>query len=309
MKRSNEYLRPDLLAQITGIGLRANRAVEGSITGLHSSPLHGLSPEFADYSEYTAGDDIKNLDWRTYARSNRFYIKRFEDESNLRATLVVDGSNSMRYGSGDLTKYDCAATVAVSLAGLLLKQRDSVGLVIDNTQERVESRPQATQSQLSKIIDMLESTAPDGQTDLGSCLAMLADRIKGRGLVILISDLLTPLETLYEALGKLKYGGHEIILFHVLDRDEIELPFNDSVQFRDIEGDEEIFAEPWAFRKAYREAMQTFLDDVRGRCLFCGIDYLLLTTGDDLGHRLSNFLHVRLRRGTVKHQGKMASLS
>ena len=306
MKKSKVYLRPELIAQITGLGLRANRVIEGSIAGLHRSPLHGLSPEFTEYREYTAGDDLKNLDWRAFARSERFYIKRFEDESNLRAYLVLDTSKSMSYGRAELTKYDYAATLTVSLAALLLKQRDSVALALCDTHGRIEIRSKATQSQLTKIVDLLESNPLGGETDLGKGLSTLADQIKHRSMIILISDLLTPLDDLYSALSKLQYAGHEILIFHILDPDELEFPFNDSVLFHDIEGKEEIFAEPWAFRKAYQEAMNAFLTEVQNRCQFGGVDYLFLSTSDPLGNRLSHFLHVRQRRGAVKHSGKLA---
>jgi len=306
MPESNAFLRPEILARINSLGLRALRVAEGTISGLHRSPLHGLSPEFADYREYTFGDDLKNLDWRAYARSDRFYIKRFEDESNLTATVVLDASASMRYGRGAMTKFIYAATLAASLSALLLKQRDSVGLLTCDTAGQREVRPKSTQTQLVKIIDALEETKPNGQTEIGTVLSSVADQLKRRGMIILISDLLTPQETLNRALGKLQFKGHEVLIFHILDPDELELPFKDSVIFRDIEGDEEVFAEPWAFRKAYAQAMQVFLSEVQGRCRYCGIDYLQLTTDQNLGEALSHFLHRRLRRARVKHNGRMS---
>src|SRR5580693_9743461 len=159
-------LDPVILARITSLGLRAQRVVEGSISGLHRSPLHGVSVEFADYREYSPGDDLKRLDWRAYARSNRFQIKRYEEESNLRATILLDASASMRYGRGAMTKFDYAATLAASLAALLVRQRDAVGLVVFDQEERAWLRPAATQSQLSKIIDVIEKTKPDRTTEL-----------------------------------------------------------------------------------------------------------------------------------------------
>lgn len=308
MPASNAYLKPELIARIAAVGLRATGVVEGTITGLHRSPLHGLSPEFADYRDYTPGDDLKHLDWRAYARSDRFYIKRFEEESNLRAWLVVDASASMGYGERGRTKYDVAATVAASMAALCVKQRDAVGLVTFDTEGRSELRPGATQLQLAKIAELLEGITPAGDTDLGPVLASLADRIPRRGVVVLLSDLFTPLESVYDALGKLQYAGHEVLVFHVLDRDEMELPFRTSVIFRDIEGEEELYAEPWAFRRAYQRAMQQFVDEVRSRCQYCGIDYLQIVTDEDLGLKLSHYLHQRLNRGPMKHRGRMASL-
>ncbi len=308
MAESKEYLKPEVLARIVRLGLRAERVVEGTISGLHRSPLHGVSVEFADYREYTPGDDLKRLDWRAYARSNRFYIKNYEEESNLRATLLLDASASMRYGRGAMTKFDYAATLAASLAALCVKQRDAVGLVLADEAERAFLRPAATQAQLAKILDVLERAKPDRQTELGSIMSQVCDKIRGRGLVIVISDLLLDLDKFYSSLGRLQHQGHAVLVFQILDPEEIELPFKDSVLFKDIEGAEELFAEPWAFRKAYRLAMEQFIDEVAQRCRFCGIDHLLMRTDQDLGLGLSHYLHGRQQRiGAAKHAGKMAS--
>ncbi|HEV3415516.1 MAG TPA: DUF58 domain-containing protein [Pirellulales bacterium] len=299
MSESATYLKPEILARIVPLGLRAQRVVEGTMSGLHRSPLHGMSVEFADYREYTPGDDLKRLDWRAYARSNRYYIKRYEEETNFRATLLLDASASMRYGraaargEGGFTKFDYAATLAASLAMLCVKQRDAVGLALFDNAERSWLRPSAAQSQMIKILDMLESARPDRTTDLGLVLNKVAAQINARGLVIVISDLLCDLDALYQGLGRVQHQGHDILIFHVLDKEEIDLPFNDSVLFRDIEGSEEIFAEPWAFRQAYKRAMEEFIDDVGNRCRAAGIDYTLLTTSDDLGQGMARYLHQR----------------
>ena len=304
------YLVPEILARIARLGLRARRLVEGSISGLHRSPLHGVSVEFADYREYAPGDDLKRLDWRAYARSQRYVVKRFEEESNLRATIVLDASRSMTYGRRGTTKFQYAATLAASLAALCVKQRDAVGLAIVDESQRVWLRPAATQAQLSKILDALARATPDRQTELGNVIHRVADQIRARGLVILISDLLTDLDRLYDGLGRSQHQGHEILVFQVLDRDEIELPFDDSVLFRDIEGTlradgkiDELQAEPWAFRKAYRAAMRAFIDDVARRCRSAAIDHLLLTTDTDLGYALSTYLHGRQRGGANPARG------
>jgi uncharacterized protein (DUF58 family) len=299
MSESATYLKPEILARIVPLGLRAQRVVEGTMSGLHRSPLHGMSVEFADYREYTPGDDLKRLDWRAYARSNRYYIKRYEEETNFRATLLLDASASMQYGRAvargepGFTKFGYAATLAASLAVLCVKQRDAVGLALFDNSERTWLRPSAAQSQLVKIIDTLESAKPERTTDLGVVLNKVAAQINARGLVIVVSDLLCDLDKLYQGLGRLQHQGHDILIFHVLDKEEIELPFNDSVLFRDIEGTEEIFAEPWAFRQAYKRAMEEFIADVGNRCRAAGIDYTLLTTTDDLGEGLSRYLHKR----------------
>jgi uncharacterized protein (DUF58 family) len=305
----SEYLKPDVIARLSAVGLFSNRVVDGTISGLHKSPLQGLSPEFTDYREYTFGDDLKNLDWRAYARSDRFYIKRFEEESNLRAWIILDASASMNYGRSGIRKFDYAATLAASLAALLIRQRDAVGLTMATAEGRSELRPSAVRSQLAKIIDVLESVEVAGKTDLGGVLSETADRMKRRGMVLIISDLFTPQASLYEALGRLQYSGHEILLFHVLDRDEIEMPFEDSVMFRDIEGDEEIFANPRAFRRAYQSAIAEFLGEIENRCLFCGIDYFRLMTEDDPGETLAQRFHERTLRGPARHVGRMSGKS
>jgi uncharacterized protein (DUF58 family) len=306
------YLDPKILARIVPLGLRAQRIVEGSISGLHRSPLHGVSVEFSNYREYAPGDDLKRLDWRAYARSNRFHIKLYEEESDLRATLLLDASRSMRYGRGAMTKFNYAATLAASLAALLVKQRDAVGLAVFDDAERVWLRPAATQAQLAKIMETLESAQPDRPAELHVAMNKVASQIKRRGVVIIISDLLTDLDLFYDGLSRLRHEGHEILIFQVLDADEIELPFQDSVLFRDIEGGaqaEQLFAEPWAFRKAYKAAMEQFIAEIKSRCHNTGIDHLLLRTNDDLGTALSHYLHGRRARGATIAAGKTSSAS
>jgi uncharacterized protein (DUF58 family) len=294
------------------LGFRAQRIVEGSISGLHRSPLHGVSVEFANYREYTPGDDLKRLDWRAYARSNRFHIKQYEEESDLRATIILDASASMRYGRETMTKFDYAATLAASLATLLVRQRDAVGLAVFDEAERTWLRPAATHAQLAKIIDILEKTKPDRRTDVASVMNKVVGQIKRRGVVIIVSDLLTDLDAFYQSLGRLQYQGHEILIFQILDSDEIDLPFQDSVLFRDIEPaaqPEELFAEPWGFRKAYKAAMEQFIGEVKSRCQYAGIDHLMLRTRDDLGAALSFYLHSRATRAGRSRAGKLSSPS
>jgi uncharacterized protein (DUF58 family) len=293
MPETSKYLDPAVLSRIHNLGLRAQRVVEGTISGLHRSPLHGVSVEFASYREYAPGDDLRRLDWRAYARSNRHFVKQYEEESNLRATVLLDASASMKYGNGPMTKFDYAATVAASLASLCVEQRDAVALAVFDASERVFLRPAATQAQLAKIIDVLDRAKPERESDLGGVLSQVCDKIKNRGVVIVISDLLVDLDGFYKSLGRLQHNGHEVLVFQVLDDEEIELPFGDSVLFKDIEGTEQLFAEPWAFRKAYQAAMEEFIAETGRRCRSAGIDHLLLKTSDDLGLALSHYLHSR----------------
>jgi len=303
------YFNPDIIGRIARIGFKAGQPVEGGIAGQHRSPLHGLSSEFADYRTYTPGDDLKHLDWRAYARSDRFYIKRFEEESNLRCWLIVDDSASMNYGPEGKRKFDVAATAAVSLAAVLLKQRDAVGLATAGTSIREELRPSGAMSQLTKLDDTLSKVKCTGETDIGRVVSEIADKIPRRGLVVIATDLFTDLDKLYESLGRLQYGGHAIALLHILHRDELEMPFNDSVIFKDIEGSEELFAEPWSFRSAYQAVVNKFCDDVRERCQYCGIDYIRMLTEEDLGVVLAGYLADRAHRGPAKHKGRMGATS
>lgn len=295
---TKRYLNPEILARISRLGFKARRVVEGSISGQHRSPMHGVSVEFADYREYAPGDDLKRIDWRAYARSNRFQIKRYEEESNLRCTILVDASRSMSYQPKEASrpsKYAYAATIATSLAALLVQQRDAVGMAIFDSGERLFMRSAATQAQLARIIDVLEKTMPERTTELGSVMMKVCDQIRSRGVVLILSDLLTDLDAFYKAIGRYQYAGHEMIVMHILDPDEIDMPFNDSVLFKDIEGDEELHAEPWAFRKAYKKAMEDFVADVGRRCRFANVDHVLMRTDEDLGLALSHYLHGRLR--------------
>lgn len=304
MATSPKFSDPEVLARIAGLTLRARQVVEGTISGLHRSPFHGFNVEFAEYREYSPGDDLRRLDWRVLGRTDRFYVKQYEEESNLRATLVLDCSASMGYGSGPLNKFHYAAVAAASLATLLVEQQDPVGLALFDRDAREILPPAATQAQLARIIGRLEAAQPNRDTNLGSVLQSLSEQSKQRGLTIILSDLLTDLASFQDGLERLQYRGHEILVLHVLDPDELTLPFNDLILFRDIEGTEELVAEPWAFRKAYQAAMQQFLDEVRGECGNRGIDYLLLRTDQPLADALSHYLHARERLKQRTRRGR-----
>ena len=301
MGKSPKYSDPEVLARVADLMLRSRQVVEGSISGLHRSPFHGSNVEFAEYREYSPGDDLRRLDWRALGRSDRYYIKQYEEESNLRATLVVDASASMRYGSGGMTKFDYGATVAGALATLLIGQQDPVGLALFDREAHPFLPPAATQAHLAQIIGRLENARPDRETQLGPILRSLADQVRQRGMVIVISDLLTDLDTFYDGLARLQHRGHEVLVVQILDKDELELPFKDLVLFRDIEGSEELFAEPWVFRKAYCAAMQTFLGEVRSACGERNIDHVLIRTDEDLGAAISFYLHARERSDHLRH--------
>lgn len=298
-------LDPKLTAAVAAVGFTVRRPMEGPISGHHRSPLHGLSPEFVDYRSYTPGDDLKNLDWKAHARSDRYYIKRYEEESNLRAFLIVDDSASMAYqptgrsqsrSPGQrLTKFEIATQISVALASCLLKQRDAVGLLTASQDVRIELRPSTSSSQLTQMVDKLSTRECSDQTNLLAAMSAAVDQLPRRAVVIVLSDFLTDLDGLEQLLGKFRFAGHELIACQVLDCDEVDLPFEDSVIFKDIEGDDELYAEPWAFRKAYSEAMQQYRDDIKARIQAAGYQFWPVITDDNLPKLIPRYLFERRR--------------
>jgi uncharacterized protein (DUF58 family) len=304
---SRKYSDPDAIAQISDLMLRSRRLVEGAISGQHRSPFHGFNVEFAEYREYTPGDDLRRLDWRVFARSDRHYIKQYEEESNVRVTFIVDASNSMNYRASatPLSKFDYGATLVVSLAMMLVRQQDPVGFVLFDEAATTILPPAATQAQLMVMSDLLQKCQPSRKTELGGLLRSLCDRLRRRNMIIIVSDLFTDLESVWDGLNRLRFLGHEVLVMQVLDRDELELPFDGPTVFHDIEGTDELFAEPWAFRKSYQKAMTEFLTDVARECGNRGYDHVKFLTDEPLGSSLSYFLHMRqemaraaIRQGT-----------
>src|SRR3954453_14858313 len=304
---SRKYSDPEVIARIADLSLRANRLVEGAISGMHRSPFHGFNIEFAEYREYTPGDDLRRLDWRVYARSDRHYIKQYEDESNVRVTFVVDASASMNYrGAGAaMSKFDYAATLVVALAMLLARQQDPVGLVLFDEKAGTILPPSATQGQVMILADLLGRCTPTRKTELGGLLRTLTDQLRRRSVLVIVSDLFTDLDSVYDGLNRLRFLGHDVLVLQVLDRDEVEFPFDGPTLFRDIEGDEEVFAEPWAFRNSYRQAMRTFLDEVRREWGSRGYAHVRFFTDEPLGAALSSFLHGRQEAGRPAAQGRV----
>ena len=307
MPPSRTYSDPDAIAQISDLMLRSRRLVEGAISGQHRSPFHGFNIEFASYREYTPGDDLRRLDWRVFARSDRHYVKLYEEESNVRVTFVVDASASMNYrGSSPLSKFDYAATLVVSLAMLLTRQQDPVGMVLFDDASRSNLPPNATQGQVIVMAGLLERCKPSRTTELGGLLRSLTGQLRRRSILVVVSDLFTDLDAFYDGLNRLRFQGHEVLVMQVLDRDEVELPFDGPTIFRDIEGEEELFAEPWAFRRSYQQAMAEFLDGVRRECGGRGYDHVRFLTDEPLGASLSSFLHARQESERSVRQGGQA---
>ena len=278
---------------LRNLELRARLVVEGFWNGLHRSPYHGFSAEFTEYRQYSPGDDPRYLDWRVYARSDRYFIKKFEDETNLRCHLLFDRSRSMSYGSTGYTKGQYAATLAATLAHFLHSQGDAVGLVAfdDQVREYLPARHRA--GHLRHLMLALEKPAEGRATQLSEPLSRFAALVRKRGLVIYISDFLAPLERLETGLATLTAGGQEVTVFQVLDPRELTLELGDAAQFEDMESGQRVYLDPATARSDYRSRMEAHCAAVRTACQHHGIGYHRLSTVDPLELALFEFLQER----------------
>ena len=280
-------LDPRTLAQLKGLAVRARRVVDGVLQGTHRSPHHGSSVEFAEHKEYSPGDEIRHLDWRAYGRLDRYYIKKFEHESNLRAWFALDTSGSMAYGAeGGMSKMEYASLVAASLALLLLRQQDAVGMLTfaDEVHTLIPARGRL--GQLRRVCEALEAVRPARGTRLDVGLARIGEQAKKRGLIYVLSDFFGPHDDAFRILRQLVSRGHQVTVFHVLDGDELTFPFEALTLFEGMETDMRLLAEPGLVRQAYLGRMGEHLDTVRRRCLEGRITYVLA----DTRHRLDRLL-------------------
>lgn len=291
------FLDPATLMRIRNLELRARLVVEGFLSGMHRSPYHGFSVEFTEYRQYTPGDDPRYLDWKLFARSDRYYLKRFEDETNLRCYLLVDLSRSMGYGSLAYDKASYAKTAAATIAYFLSQQRDGVGLVtFDNVlHDYLPARHRP--GHLHRIFVALER-APAGQaTDIAVPLEQIARTARKRGMVVLLSDLLAPTEMLETRLGYLRSQGHEVVILRVLDPAELTFPFHEPTMFKDVETGRELYVDPDGIRDRYREKFAAHAATLREICSRLGVDLYDLPTDQPLEHALFDLLNSRMRRG------------
>jgi len=276
--------------------LRARFVVEGFITGLHKSPYHGFSVEFTEHRPYMPGDEIKHIDWKAYGKTDRFYIKQFEEETNLKSYLILDASRSMEYASkGNLKKFEYASYVAAALSFLMIEQRDAVGLTVFDEGIRVSLPPRATRSYLREILKELESARPANKTGTSKSLHRIAEQIKRRGLVIVLSDLFDSPESVMTALKHFRHKGHEVVVMQILDPLERSFAFESDAIFKDLETHEEVMTQPWHIQKAYQQSMQEFLGYYQRQCRDNNIDYVLLDTSTPFDKALFEYLNKRKR--------------
>ncbi len=290
------YLDARVLSNLKGLELKARLIVEGFVTGLHESPYKGSSAEFAEHREYAPGDDIRFLDWKVFGRSDRFYVKEFEEETNLKAYVALDTSRSMEYASGGVSKLEYGRYVAASLAWLMTQQQDAAALILWDTELRRFLPPQNSTAHLRNILRALEEAEPGGDTDMGRMLTEMAERIRQKSLLILVSDFLDDIARIETGLKRLAHKGHDVILFHVLDNDEIEFPLDRMTLFEGLEGPGRLLADPRALREAYLAELRTFQKQLRATCFAGRMDYVILNTSAGLDVALSSYVASRARR-------------
>jgi uncharacterized protein (DUF58 family) len=294
IRDSRRFLQPETIARISRLEIVARNVVEGFLSGGHRSPYFGQSVEFAQHREYVPGDDIRRVDWKLWSKTDRYYLKQYEEETNLRTTLVVDVSESMQFGTDGLTKYEYACRIAASLAYLLLKQSDAVGLVTFDEAVRQRIEQSSKLNHLTAILAGLDAARPRAKTGLSDVLARVADLYARRGLMVLISDLLVDRPGLFKGLKLLRTRGHDVMVFHVLDDAELDFPYSGTTKFEGLEAAGDILCDPRALRDGYLQALHAYLDEVRRFCAQSLIDYQTIRTSEHLSAVLAHYVTHRV---------------
>jgi uncharacterized protein (DUF58 family) len=297
---SKRSLRPEVIKRIARLEIRARHIVEGLLSGMHRSPYFGQSVEFLQHRQYVPGDDLRRVDWKVWAKQDRLYVKQYEEDTDLRCCLLVDTSGSMEYGSGPLTKCDYAVTAAAALAYLLLRQQDAVGCAVFDERIRQTVPLRTSTSHLTTIVRTLEPREPREKTQLHNVLARVAETYPRRGMMVLFSDLLVDPEDALRGLRLLRQLGHDVLVLHIMDDDELDFPFARPARFEGLETDDHLTCNPRALREGYLAALDRFLATVRHGCARDNIDYALIRTSMPLDAALHEFLNHRQRRRVRK---------
>lgn len=298
MPTVEKYLKPDVIRQIARLDLRAQFIVKGFFQGLHASPYHGFSVEFSEHRKYTPGDNPQDIDWLVYAKTDKYYIKKFEAETNITGYLVMDLSQSMGYTyRQDLTKFDYGICLAAALAYLMVHQQDPVGLVTFDTKIRASVPPKSKRTQIGTLLSTLAKLRPTGETDISASLTQLDAMLKHRSLVMLFSDLLAEPQPAIQSLRRLRHGGHDVILFHILDEAEVRFPFEGVAEFEDPETQEALDpVDATGIREDYLAEVADFRETFRRECFQSGVDYVPLDTSMQFDRALVEYLVMRRAR-------------
>jgi uncharacterized protein (DUF58 family) len=294
---TEKYLRPEVIRQVSRLDLRAKFIVEGFLQGLHASPFQGFSVEFSEHRKYVPGDDLKDLDWNVFAKTDKYYLKKFHAETNVTGYLVMDLSASMAYTyRQELTKFEYGICLAAALGYLMIHQQDPVGLVTFDTKIQAALPPKSKRTQLGTILAILANLKPAGQTDVAGCLHQLAAMIRHKSLIMLFSDLLTDPEPVLQSLHHLRHRGNEIILFHILDEAETHFPFDGIIEFEDVEGPQKLTVDAQHMRSDYLQSLGEFQNYYREECAKANIDYVAMDTSVSFDKALMEYLLQRQRR-------------
>jgi uncharacterized protein (DUF58 family) len=289
----NTYLNPNVINQIDNLYLKAKMIVEGYMSGLHKSPYHGFSIEFSEHRAYGIGDEVKNIDWKLWSKTDKYYIKRFEEETNLLAHIFLDSSKSMDFSSINISKFQYSKMIVAILSYLMMQQKDAAGLVVFDSEIKSTIPPKNNKSHLNTILSIIENTKIGNDTNISKILHLGAEKIKKRGLVILISDLLDEPNKVIDSLKHFKYNNNEVLVFHTLDPKEISLDYNERTIFQDLETNQTIETEPWQVNQSYEKEMKDLIKYYKTECSINKIDYNLLITNQKLEWALSQFLNKR----------------
>jgi len=288
--KSSKYIKPELLSKLQNLSLKAKYVVEGFMLGLHKSPYHGFSVEFSEHRPYGYGDEVRHVDWRLWCKTDKYYIKQFEEETNLKAHIILDQSRSMDYKSNKLTKFEYAKLIAASFSYLLIKQQDAVGLTLFDEKINYMIPARSLPSHLNILLSHMESAQPGSKTNIANALHNSADRISKRGLVIVISDFMDGIDNIINGLKHLRHKGHEIIAFHVIDPQEINFDFNQRIKFIDKETSDEIITDPWHISEDYKSVLADHCNQIKKGCEINRIDYFQLTTNQPIENALTELL-------------------
>jgi uncharacterized protein (DUF58 family) len=291
MSTAEKYLKPEVIRQIKRLDLRAQFIVRGFLQGLHASPFHGFSVEFSEHRKYTVGDDPKDIDWLIYAKTDKYYVKKFEAETNITGYLVMDLSRSMGYTyRQELTKFEYAICLAAALCYLMIHQQDPVGLLTFDTKIRSSLAPKSRRSQLGDVLSLLTRLRPQGPTDIAQSLTQIAAMLRHASLVMIFSDLLGDPEPILQSLHRLRHRGHDVILFHILDEAEVRFPFDGMVELEDPETNARVQIDATNFRRDYLDEVEAFRQQYRRECFPSGVDYLALDTSMQFDKALMEYL-------------------
>jgi uncharacterized protein (DUF58 family) len=289
----NTYLNPNVINQIDNLYLKAKMIVEGYMSGLHKSPYHGFSIEFSEHRAYGVGDEVKNIDWKLWSKTDKYYIKRFEEETNLLAHIFLDSSKSMDFSSINISKFEYSKMIVATLSYLMMQQKDAVGLVVFDSEIKSTIPPKNNKAHLNTILSIIENTEIGNDTNISKILHVGAEKIKKKGLVILVSDLLDDPNKVINSLKHFKYNNNEVLVFHVLDPKERNLDYNERTIFEDLETNKIIETEPWQINQSYKKEMDDLIKYYKTECSINKIDYNLLITDQNLEWGLSQFLNKR----------------